>query len=797
MNARRLLLLLPLTLAAGPTLAAPAVAAPPIAAVVSLPADALVASIPQRFSLPAVARAPGALRIARRFAVPTGGEVVRLQQVWRGLDVEDAILSVRLDAAGEVRWVSHDLAAIEVAGAAVATLPPAEAVRRAASLEGRSGAELPAALARLVWLRKGPSLVLAWRVTLPPTTVPYPSAPVRWLSAADGRSLRRDDRVRFQRQANVYLENPVSTPNLVSVTLALPDGALALENQDVLARNCLDQHATMPVTFQGFTVDVHMCSEVPSAAADVNGDFLDAPASDTEPEDTFAEVHAFHHVTRAFEVFRAFGFTHPSEWPLPTIVNFRIPIDPSQPIDAAAVQAAINPNGTLFPFDNAFFLPAGDSRSLGFDRPYDSIVFGQGTLVDFAYDGGIFSHEFGHAVVEATAGLGSVRVDAFGLDAAPGSLNEGYADFFAATIAGDPRMGEYAGRGFGAAGALRDATNTMTCPQDLWGEVHQDSNPFSGALWGLRSASASTFPFDAAVYTAMIGLPSLATFEQAAEATIAELGVAFDAAAAAEAREAFAARGLLGCNDRVVDANTHPVAFLEGTSTGLAPTPGYLQLRATLAERAGVVRVSAMRVDATLGGPLMGGGAPAPQIVLKRADAPVRFRYAADGSVTHDGDAVLALEQPAGSPPFEARFTGDFPAGPIHVAFLNAGDAGAQLSGIAVTIEPFVEGAGGAGGSGAGGAGGGGAGGSSAGGAGGSSAGGAGGDAAGGGGGDAVGGAGGSMAGEGGAPGPAADAGGGADEGGCGCGSSGRAPALELGGLLAALGLFFARQRRG
>ena len=65
-----------------------------------------------------------------------------------------------------------------------------------------------------------------------------------------------------------------------------------------------------------------------------------------------------------------------------------------------------------------------------------------------------FFESKGHAVVASTAELGAVGLDEFGLDAAPGSLNEGYADYFAEAHAGDPLMGEYAGRGFGAAGAL-------------------------------------------------------------------------------------------------------------------------------------------------------------------------------------------------------------------------------------------------------------------------------------------------------------------------------------------------------
>ena len=101
-------------------------------------------------------------------------------------------------------------------------------------------------------------------------------------------------------------------------------------------------------------------------------------------------------------------------------------------------------------------------------------------------------------------------------------MNEGLADYFSSAIGGDPLVGEYGGRNIpgntAAEGAVRDLTNKDLCADDRWGEVHQDSQPFSASLWAARVAvagdpkaagfdAAKAKTFDAAVLAAIQSFP--------------------------------------------------------------------------------------------------------------------------------------------------------------------------------------------------------------------------------------------------------------------------------------------------
>lgn len=150
--------------------------------------------------------------------------------------------------------------------------------------------------------------------------------------------------------------------------------------------------------------------------------------------------------------------------------------------------------------DNAAFVPALSGSPVEvpeefaalveiFNRDFDSNLYFQGSR-DFAYDGDIVFHEFTHAVVHSyVPELGSLWHDEQGANAESGALNEGWSDYFAASFTGDSATGEYGGAAItGGELGLRDADNDKRCPEDLSGEVHDDSEPWSGALWDLRAA---------------------------------------------------------------------------------------------------------------------------------------------------------------------------------------------------------------------------------------------------------------------------------------------------------------------
>ena len=108
----------------------------------------------------------------------------------------------------------------------------------------------------------------------------------------------------------------------------------------------------------------------------------------------------------------------------------------------------------------------------------DTIRLGAGDGVRYlglARDPSIVMHEVGHSIVDRYAGLPS--------DGEGGSLNEAFADFFAASILNNPAMGEAS---YLAGPYVRTLENAASAPADLGHGLYKDSQVFSGALWSLR-----------------------------------------------------------------------------------------------------------------------------------------------------------------------------------------------------------------------------------------------------------------------------------------------------------------------
>jgi hypothetical protein len=125
-----------------------------------------------------------------------------------------------------------------------------------------------------------------------------------------------------------------------------------------------------------------------------------------------------------------------------------------------------------------------DRRCLSVEYyPFTHFVFGQNTQSDWALNSCLAYHELNHALVaKFLPNLPSYVWTAEGLRSDPGALNEGWADYFAAIHCkiSDFRR-TYNGR------PRRILDNTITC-EDTVGQVHTDSQLFSGALWEIRKS---------------------------------------------------------------------------------------------------------------------------------------------------------------------------------------------------------------------------------------------------------------------------------------------------------------------
>lgn len=634
-------------------------------------------------------------------ALPNGERLARFDQRWRGLPVLGRGVTVHIDAGGgaTVR------AALEpnLPARALPLLERSAAARTASRLITLQASSDDASLA--VWPSPDGSSAaaparLVWRVL--PRADGLPFAPEILVDAESGTILRARERAVRVAGASMYRDNPTRTPGLESV--AFPDEFVpagdTLESAAIAARTCVDQKRL--ATFGSDRV--HTCDLVSVARPSASGTYEETPDDDpksaTRDEDAFAEVSMYSHLARVYAFFR--GLAPPGttrivagKAPFVAVANLRL----APGLDGHGdLSRAGDPTAALVPFANAFFAPANDGFGALFGTKAGGLWFGQGPERDYAYDGDVVYHEFTHAVVDATMSLASYVVDDEGLSAAPGALNEGLADYFAAALSGDPDVGEYAAKDFDASlPYVRTLANDDTCVRMSTGEVHFDSTAFSGALWEARAALSPVerIVLDRLVYQTLLAHPRFdtPTFPD----MIALLDATLDrrsSLAARALRAALARRGFApGCS-RVVEATSVTVASpsdLMGRvgyqapgafETGLALTPGVATFRTAVAPGMLVVRFSGK--ERTAGGIFAesGGKAFAPE-VLVAFDAPIRWHGAA-----HDApfdqqakvDANDAGQYRASIPvPDGARLA--------YVQIANSGDRSGIYDGIRLTVE--------------------------------------------------------------------------------------------------------------
>jgi MYXO-CTERM domain-containing protein len=607
------------------------------------------------------------------------GTVLRYRQRIAGVPVLGGEVALRFDADGVLRMVNSGLAPFTRIADAVPTIGSADTLAQVLELPNVVAALDPDAVwIGLVYFPAGDEARLAWQVET--GAVPALLANwVTWVDAHTGEVLAQRNRIDFDRLANVFLENPVTTPGPTEVTLtdlpAWTADPYYLTSELILARNCIDQHTLTPLTYGGTTFNVHTCSEVQVAAGDTAQDFLYTDNTDTAPEDLFAEPAMFYHATRVYDFFQALGFTRLRQVPLACSVNFRIPVDMAGGIDFANMT---NPNGTLYPFDNAFFLPAGGMAGI-FPRDTDSIVFGQGTHGDFSYDGDIVYHEFTHAVIDSTIGLQAASFDDQGLDIGPGALNEGYADVFAMFMTGDPGMGDYGGVDLTPSGLIRDLENDNRCPEDMIGEVHEDSLPWGSAAWEIYALYGD--PVVQPYYDAMMSLVYGSDFAVAVSSTLAELNAALGATVEAAARAEFERRNIVNCL-RVIESGTAAFPQLAGEGTGtvtLRPyVPGYAMFHITVP--AGQTQIWA--VFGATGGGFM-GGTIVPHVLFRNGPDRLSFRLSGTTVIGNEDWAVDATEVRSNT--YEAVYceaSGTIPAGDYWVMIANSGAGAMALTDI-------------------------------------------------------------------------------------------------------------------
>jgi len=457
---------------------------------------------------------------ARAFGAFT---VVRFAEQRDGVEVADRGASVVIGPRGTTALVA-------LAGPLPSSIPHVNVHDAIAAARAVEHLPLDALRAHLAYAEIAGQGHLTWRI---PAAVPdaAPTRPVIVVDAHDGRVLLRFDAVRAAGEALVHRTNPVASPALDRVALPLlPAAATTLSAPELRARSCVDRMTVKKVG----SVDLHVCDLEHLANADTEGNFLVAPPIDAAATHAFSETQAFFHAATAARFFRDHGLSDVVPRPLEVIASAKWPpgwLDGSR----EQLGCATCP---LDPMANAFYAPADPAAPssvatvFGVDR--DAIFLGLGRTRSYAVDGDIVHHEWAHAVIQHTIGLvATPKLDAQGVSFAPAAANEALADYFAAKISGDPRIGEYAsGEGAEGEGSARSLSSDARCPEAIVGEVHADSLILSGALW-----SAGTDP--RAVLAALVSAPS-------GDVSYDELG-ALLARDEAALRDELSRRGVTGC----------------------------------------------------------------------------------------------------------------------------------------------------------------------------------------------------------------------------------------------------------
>ena len=330
-----------------------------------------------------------------------------------------------------------------------------------------------------------------------------------FVDANTGKLLRFGDLVKYATAdtAKVFEKNPISTPDPTEVTLPWlgndANGKLSAEAdgnglRKIVAANCPDEGAKRG----GHPV----CTVKQLADKEEHGNFIyedweNGLSYTFDATDIYPEIAMYYHLTKMYKYLAGIGLSKYAELPNHRGNNPIVGIANYQQYDYDSNANAY----TLQPLDNASYMQYDPDLAAEYPEYYDSIfgdfeyktsdtlLFGQGKKVDYAYDGDVVYHEFGHGVVHGIAGfIYSGWSDKYGFSNEISGMDEGMADVFSFIISEDPCLAEYVAKGVGTAGGAvsldgtlcqRIASNENRVNEDFTGEPHNDGLPLVGAHW--------------------------------------------------------------------------------------------------------------------------------------------------------------------------------------------------------------------------------------------------------------------------------------------------------------------------
>jgi Zn-dependent metalloprotease len=229
-------------------------------------------------------------------------------------------------------------------------------------------------------------------------------------------------------------------------------------------------------------------------------------------DDGFEQVMAYYTITSAEEYIHRLGFRDVNNEPQDFIT-------------------------TGFTDDNSFY-----------DPTVDAITFGTGG-VDDAEDNEVIWHEYGHAIQDD-------QVPGFGAAEEAGAIGEGFGDYWAVTMSQatspDTAVTPWAcvmdwdstSYTTDTPHCLRRTDGPKVYPGDLDGEVHDDGEIWSHALWDVNRALGRT-DANRVILESQFSFTPDVSMPAAAQLTVTTARALYGARAAAKTRTAFQRRGIL------------------------------------------------------------------------------------------------------------------------------------------------------------------------------------------------------------------------------------------------------------
>jgi zinc metalloprotease ZmpB len=302
-------------------------------------------------------------------------------------------------------------------------------------------------------------------------------------------------------------------------TVFLPNPVADLQNESLTDQKDADYAALQPAYHDVTLTDLDGSGTLTGRWAQVVSETGDPARSATNTfryhrnDDRFEQVMAYYWITEAQKYIQSLGFgtgTYP-------------------PVNMRSQRVRINQLG----YDNSFAT----------DHPKDELRFGKGG-VDDAEDAEVILHEYGHAI-HFSQNFSFASEEA-------GAISEGFGDYWAGDVSDivaptpDPAcIADWDSTSYTSTvpHCLRRLDTELHYPDDLDGEVHDDGQIWSRALWDIRGALGHV-KADTIILDAQFDFPGT-TMTALAERTVAAAQQLYGKSAAKAVTDAFAARGIL------------------------------------------------------------------------------------------------------------------------------------------------------------------------------------------------------------------------------------------------------------